>query len=475
MVLEDFGYGRARIGPADSVLHGARLYGGALAGAAREVAQANKATLGAVGGAAAAALASFSQRSRYVRQRRYLEDLKEEKDYKSDEDDAMEVLRYAGNRGAPPSSDNRWRRGHLSILSRRPYYMARRFARRRRFRRRKRSRTRKSRWRRGYKRKLRFSKRRRVPTYMKVVMKSSKAAVYENSWPVAVQAASQGKCCLVVPMFDAAGVYNGNILGDGSGKDTAVTMEKWNAAYIDGPVTLSQWMMTCGINPTWAQSGRQKFLIGPRSYEWMISNQENIPISCEIYWCKPRRDLDYNAGAFASHGDAFIWGTDLNDIMCRALDRDGLVTYGAACMFGFDLNITPFMSTTFCQLFKVLKVKKYELDAGQCMRLKHVAKKSWIIDDWEMVSAAANLAWRKRQIFPVIKLHGCTGTDSVVPTKVGSGRALIAIMYKVHWKFWQMNTNLQQAFVKTLTNPQGAVGTFQYVSKPAAAVINENP
>lgn len=386
-------------------------------------------------------------------------------------DDAMDVDQPRGRR--------RGGEDHLSQLRFRYYTSAamrsrRKMVRRRRYRGRKRRRMgvrRRGTGLKWYRKKKRSYKRK---NWAYSIVKSLKPKVIEFNWPFALTNQSFQNCTVAVPMFDRQNQCSTSDLGSGL---NAYGDTQRQAADIDSPTVWGNLYSAAGFNPAQDASTLQMCIFGPRYYRWQFVNQETHPISMTIYWCKPREDYFINNTALntvSPQAGYITQGSDLNDIWSRCLFRDNIANYTAGCLAGLPSSFTPFDSKSFCSLFKVIRVKKYELDSGDCMALKHKSK-NWVnFTDLKATDISTKIAKARGHIFPLIQVNGCLVYDSTTPNKVGQGFARVSCEWTCRVKQY-LYSSTGQSFAKyNLFAPAGAVVAGVYTSKPVAAQVNQN-
>lgn len=331
------------------------------------------------------------------------------------------------------------------------------------------------------------SKRRGGQPYIRKLLKTStKPLVVEQTWPVAFQAGSYGKCAVVVPMYDygdgtpAHGGVTGQStwIGAGQGLNTSTTQQNWMSACVESPTNFSQMLTTAGFNINSQAVGSQKIIFGPRHYYWAFVNQELFPIKLKVYWCRPRRSYTVSGG-FGSGGVDYISGTDINDMIARCFDRDKILVYNnnnpanPKMNNTLPYNFSPMQSVSFCSLFKVIKKKSFEMDAGECMNWKHSVKRYKVFSDydWTMLT---NEVCNRRTLFPVFVIQGCPVVDTNSLQAVSTGKASIALMFTQRTKIYQITATTQTYKALEMTCPGGLVVTAKYATKPVAAQIADD-
>lgn len=283
---------------------------------------------------------------------------------------------------------------------------------------------------------------------------------------------SNDRSLFFCPMFDTKNVVDSAALGSGAGYRTfgPVTEKQWQAMLGDSPVSMFSWLANSGIDTLGEQ--KIKYVWGPRKFRWEITNQETFPMLMKIYWCRPRRDLDYNSTDYDANTISYQQGADINDLTARMLDRDGFFTYGPNVMkTQLPISFTPFQSHTWCQFFKVVKTDKIRVDAGQCVMINKKAPKWVSINDIDI--AEVEYVARTRQLIPFIHAVGCPVYDSNDYKIVGTGICRLSVVYTAAWPWYQLNSS-QQAYKKVdLGAPSGDLiaANARYVSKPVAAVV----
>jgi len=275
-----------------------------------------------------------------------------------------------------------------------------------------------------------------------------------------------------VPMYDSKGVCDSNALGTGAGylADPKVTETQWMAMLGDSPFQQFSWQINASINDV--TELKRAYIWGPRRFMWEITNQELFPVFVHIYWAKPRRDMDYNAVAHVADSLDFTYGQDLNDVTARCLERDGFFTYGAGVLKSqLSVSWTPFESHTWCQLFKVRKVQKLRMDAGQCIKINHKKSRWRQINDTD-VSTTEYVATRD-MLIPFIHVVGCPVYDSTNINKVGTGKCRITIVHTSKFSWYTLNSNTQQKINVDLPAPAGGItqANARYISKPVAGAV----
>lgn len=273
-------------------------------------------------------------------------------------------------------------------------------------------------------------------------------------------------------MYDQKNVCDSAALGTGAGYGTfpLTTETQWQAMLGDSPVSMFSWLVNSGINTV--ALAKARYLWTPRTFKWEITNQETFPMQMKVYWVKPRRDLDRNTNDYSNLELMSMSGTDLNDFTARCFDRDGILTWGANVLKNaLPISFTPFQSHTWCQFFKVVKVQKVKVDAGQCVVINRKANR-WVsvndidIGDIEYIA-------QRRQVIPFIHMVGCPVYDSTDLKKVGTGKCRISMVYTARHSFYTMNLTVQQYKKVDLGPPAGGLtsANARYVSKPVAAAV----
>jgi len=92
-----------------------------------------------------------------------------------------------------------------------------------------------------------------------------------------------------------------------------------------------------------------------------LYNPANTDITVVAYYCQARRDLPFSGGNMCSPLE--VYG--------RGLASQGLqgATPTSSNAYLLDANVTPFMSTNFCELYKVIKTKRFQLGGGHRRKL----------------------------------------------------------------------------------------------------------
>lgn len=97
-------------------------------------------------------------------------------------------------------------------------------------------------------------------------------------------------------------------------------------------------------------------------YKYLWTNTSNDDLEMTLYLCQAREDRPYYAGTAAESDDAYAAQAPANLWISGLADTS--TTGGFNPSFA-DVTTTLFMSRQFCQAFKVLKVEKRKLRAGQ--------------------------------------------------------------------------------------------------------------
>lgn len=322
----------------------------------------------------------------------------------------------------------------------------------------------------------RVVKRSRKQSWATAVVKGSKPITYSYLAKGGIQGTSD-KTLLFVPQFDAFNRCNSASLGTGVnyGNFTIATPEQYPSCTEESPQLMFAWAAQNSLNDE--QEQRRKYIWGPRTYTWEFVNQELFPMELKIYWVKPRRDIDYDTTPYnASTKLNYNQGTDMNEVLCRCLLRDGQLGNATGVLrndltSAFDL----FKSTSFCQLFNVVKVNKMKVDSGKCVKIMHKLNRYRSISDLDF-GDLNNVATRSTLI-PIIASVGCPVYDNTNVAKVGTGAVALTWTFKVNFQFWTMNSNTQQSVATDLAAPAGAVIPAQavYVSKPASVIVSAAP
>lgn len=307
-----------------------------------------------------------------------------------------------------------------------------------------------------------------MPSWAKAQVMGTKPVQFLYSTKLGIEGVT-GKQLLFVPMFDVRNACDSTALGTGAGyKNFTLTTENlWPAMLGDSPQQMFSWLVNSGIDSE--TEWKRRYLWAPRKFTWEITNQETFPNQLKIYWVRPRRDLDYDTTDFVSSDLSYMRGQDLNEVMLRMFTRDGLTTFNVNQLKQFPVSFTPFHSHTWCQYFKVVKVTKLKLDAGQCAVIKRTNKR-WLslndvdIGDIEYVASRSSL-------IPVFTVFGCPIFDSTDIRKVDTGKVRINIVYTARWPWYTLNTVTQQTTKVDLVAPGGAPTSARYVSKPVASSV----
>lgn len=370
--------------------------------------------------------------------------------------------------GPVQSGDLRGPKYHLSKMRRKSNYTGRR----------KRRRTRTI----G---RTRYAKRRRV---VRRVVKRSKQpwvnTVMKNTKPVTYSYIAKGgiqgnidKMLLFVPQFDAFNRVNSAALGTGAGYNnyTITTPTQWSSCVEESPQLLFAWAAYNSLNDSTEQ--RRTYLWGPRTYSWEFTNQELFPMQLKIHWVRPRRDIDLDAANLDADVTNWTMGSDMNDIIYRCLVRDRVLANPTVQGLFTSLNPTfsLFQSTSFCQLFKVVKTTSLKLDSGRCAVINHTINRGRHISDLSF--ADTNYVATRKTLIPIVTCVGCPVYEVNNVSRVAAGPPAITWIFKANWNWYTMNSNTQQYIITDLAAPGGSViaGNARYVSKPAAVEVNAAP
>jgi len=440
-----FGYGGAAIGPRDSAF-------GFVSSMGKSIIRGQESVFGAVAtGAAAVAGVKITD---YFRKKK-----------KPDSNDVSTDLFVSRRQKRRKYNDRNFRpirapENHLSEMPTKYRHRRKRF--RKRFRKRS-----------GVKRR-RFVgkwKRNKKNSWYKTVTKTTKPKQLALQWPCFMAQENVGKCFFGVPMYDTLNVLNRIHLGDGTSRNAVNKMSM--AADIDSPTVIGKLLMLAGVNLTSDSDTMVRTILGPRVYKWEMSNQTRSPITVTVFWCRPRRDIKYileDPWPVGTETSDFYQGSDLNNIVSRCFLRDGITAvHGNQELLTLDQGFTPYRSHSFCQVFKVVKTKKFMLDAGQCHEFRHTQKKPWALNDIDVTSTFNHVAWR-RMLFPLFRVDGCPVYDNEDYARINSGPANLALVYNVQCKLWNINGTIQTSEKSILEAPAGAVTNARYVSKPASVI-----
>lgn len=444
-----FGYGGSRIGRADSMSSALDIYG------PKGSTLAKASAIG--GGVIAAGGYLIRQRSNANKRK------------KVGQGGGPAVKRHARRPGTfkPRQAHSHYRFGwsnHLSKMRRRVNRGGRRkrFRKRRTYRKRGPKRSRLRRGRRGV----------RKPSWAKAQIMGSKPTQFMYNTKFGIEGTTD-RCLFFCPMFDVKNVCDSTALGTGAGYLTYLantTPEQWPAMLGDCPQQMFAWGMFNNINDS--TELKRRYLWGPRQHMWEITNQETFPFQMSIIWCRPRRAIDYNSSTFTLETFASS-ATDCNDLVARAFAKDSIFTYGTGVLKNeLPISFSPFHSHTFCQLFKVVKVQKVRLDAGQCAVIRKRGKGYRSIGDFDVMDP--DYVVTRRQLVPFISVVGCPVYDSTNIEIVGTGKVRLSMVYTSRFPWWTMNSNTQSYVKADLAAPAGALtpANARYVSKPVAAAVS---
>lgn len=317
----------------------------------------------------------------------------------------------------------------------------------------------------------------KMPSWAKAVVLGSKPTIYSYNTKFGIQGALD-RCLFFCPMYDATDVCDTSALGSGAGYHdyTQPTTEiNWPVMLGESPHMLFSWQINNAINDLGEQ--KRKYIWGPRSFKWEITNQETFPLELKIYWGKCRRSIDWDAANAFNQDRTMDYARcyDLNDFIARCLVRDNILAVPIAANRKLQNNLpiafTPYQSHTFCQWFKIVKTTKIKLDAGQCAILKQGKSKWRNIGDLDFMDVAYSAL--KGQLIPFIHVVGCPVFDSADYRKVGAGKPRLNIIYQARFPWYTMNDNIQSYVKVDLPAPAGGVtpANARYVSKPVASAV----
>lgn len=317
----------------------------------------------------------------------------------------------------------------------------------------------------------------RKQNWATAVVRNSKPITYTYTTKGGIQGTTD-KVLLFCPQFDFFNRCSSAALGSGNGYanySAITTPTQWASSVEESPQLMFAWALYNSLDDSTEQ--RRKYLWGPRTYRWEFTNQELFPMQLSIFWVRPRRDIDYSNVAFsASLGDWNV-GSDVNDIIYRCFVRDRIFTdpTPTGLSTSLTMSFSPFQSTSFCQLFKVVKVNKFKLDSGKCVNITHKLKKYRSISD--LAFADINYVCTRKTLIPIIMCQGCPVYDSADVKKVAGGACALTWITKINFNWWTMNANTQQYIITDLVAPAGLItpANAVYVSKPAAVVVSAAP
>lgn len=323
---------------------------------------------------------------------------------------------------------------------------------------------------------------RKIPSWAYAQIKASKPQQFSYNTKFG-QVGNIDRKLMFVPMWDYNQRLNENTinnpLGTGAGYLTVpvTTESQWPCMLMESPQLLFSWRANNTIDSSLEYL--TKYLWGPRYYEWEFTNFEVIPIEINIFWCKPRRDLDYSTVVLnTTTYDNFQQGPDLNEVLYRCHIRDSIYAQQGTqpSVSGLRGSLpqgwSPFQSTSWCQLFRCVKTTKFRLDAGQCAKVKKKINSYTSISDLTM--ADVEYVATRRTIIPFITVLGCPVFDSTSYNKVGTGVVKFGMTFKCRFKWWSIDAANQRMVRVDLPPPAGAVtaGNATYVSKPIAQDVN---
>lgn len=309
-----------------------------------------------------------------------------------------------------------------------------------------------------------------MPSWAKAQVMGTKPIQFMYTARVGIEGVG-GKQLMFVPMFDTRNACDSLALGTGAGYKnfTLTTQQQWPNMIGDGPQAMFTWAVNSGIDSAAEAEFERRYLWSPRKNMWEITNQETFPNQLKIYWCKPRRDLDFDTGDYNADGLNFMQGQSLNEIILRMFTRDDITTWSVNQLKNLPIPFTPFQSHTWCQYFKVVKVSKFKLDAGQCAVIKHTNKGWKAVNDMEFGDIEYTAT--RNMLFPFISAIGCPVFDSADIKKVDTGKVRLNIVYARKFSWYVMNNNTQQRTIVDVPAPAGAVVNARYVSKPVAGTV----
>jgi len=311
----------------------------------------------------------------------------------------------------------------------------------------------------------------RIPKWAKPVVLGSKGTKFLYNTKFGLEGSSD-RALFFCPMFDQKNVVDTTALGTGAGyrNFTLTTEKQWPAMLGDSPYYMFSWLVNSGLDTE--TELKQRYIWGPRTFKWEITNQETFPMQMKIFWASPRRDLDWNDTAYDSTTQSFMHGTDLNDVSARLFARDGHVTWGSGVLkTSLPISWTPFQSHSWCQYFKVRKVQTIKVDAGQCVVINRKSRKWVSINDIDV--ADTEYVARRNQLIPFIHIVGCPVYDSSAYRIVGTGLCRLSLVYTASHTWWTMNANTQAYKKVDLGAPAGdlTAANARYVSKPVAGAV----
>jgi hypothetical protein len=440
-----FGYGGTRIGPPDSAMHAARLYGPALASGV------------------------YALGSHYARQA-----VKRGRDYLPI-GPALIAQQFRGKRQrvTAGSSGKFPSRALISYPQNHLYNMPRRVRtkRRRAYGRRRRIGRKIRKYRRKYKRYSRLTR------YKKLLKDASNRALWKYEYKFGVQG-NNDRVMLFCPSQDNANNL-GWIAPGQSGLTFAAAPTTGSGTVIgefDGPNMINS-MITAGI----IQRDNKKYIIGSRNLKMTITNFQNHEIDLRIYWCKFRKIIPQKwPYATAIPGRGQIDACDFNAFLGQCLYGSRMIGGVNNAMEFVSIAETPFKSPYFTQYVKVLNVEKHHLYSGKCVTTGLKSKKPWLINATYTTSYFEQLAY-PQTIFPVIQAWGCPAFERTAGgandfTKVGRSRVLLGFSNELTAQVYQLNDFVTSDHWINLANPNGlpAANDYATVQKPDAVIIRQS-
>jgi len=313
-----------------------------------------------------------------------------------------------------------------------------------------------------------FNKRLHVPS---ALVRNTKPYVYEYDHGFGVYSGVGAAGCYFLE-YDTTNRYDSVMLGGGGASPDNPSLG------IDSPQLIRRMqnvnVFTNILGGGSIATSKQVYWLSPREYCWTIADQESHPVKVDVYWCTPRHDIHLDATLYAGLTQTWV-GNDCNDVLFRALTVDGCCGVGINVLKAMVPSFSPYESTTFCKMWKIVKKREYELKAGQCLKLKHTTKDWWKLNDYYERTYANTVAWAKRTVMPLIVQRGCPVTDSTNYARCDTGVCRLNIRYSVRTKVYQENVTEQKYQKEYATAPAGGVAfaSTVYMSNPVSGNVPE--
>lgn len=170
----------------------------------------------------------------------------------------------------------------------------------------------------------------------------------------------------------------------------------------------------------------------------VIKNVSEHDMYVKVYFCVAREHVEDDSASGAKATALAYLSKGWEDKMLNT-DEVAVNLGGTSDSIEIDmLSVTPYMSRTFCTHYKIMKVRKYVLPAGESRSVSMRSFKRFVFDA-QMISQSKEDAFRGLTMFPLIFFHGTLGHQTEDTDVVAHMRLTLACSYRKEIMYtWMM-------------------------------------